>query len=228
MYKTLALTAVAGTVSAGFNNMGAPNGMTLPIFAFTINDSNGNNMYNAMSSLNVNAGYQTLYNYQNPQQADSESYSFNIFANAILTFQHEAMTSYMGTYDFTMQLLNFTPYTQVVSWSRFDAGNGFSVNGAGMRDLEVGNFFTRVREVAKTCKWSALTNGGNMNPVCAYDQDKITDYVDPVWQFNAGAMLLNSMSMQTPWYGPNSWYMFWATYWKILYCFAFNSTKTLT
>ena len=210
MYKTLALTAVAGTVAADFANLANPMGAQMSLFNVDIKDSNGNVMYNAQSNIVVNAGYQTLYNYMNQNPANSESYSFNIFAGAMLTFQHEAFQSYMGTYDFAFQLLNFTPYTQVISWNRIDNGQSFGVQGAGLRDLQVGNFMTRVRENAKTCKWSVLTNGGDMSPVCAYDGDKVTDYIDPVWKYNVGQAVLSAMNMGTMngWYGPNSWYMF--------------------
>ena len=193
----------------------------MTFFTINLDDSNGDPIYWATSSLTLNAGYQTLYNAmpmgqqtQGPQPTpgpdNSESYAFNIFANAMLTFQHEAMTSYMGTYDFTFQLLNFTPYGQTIAWNRFDAMQGFGVHGAGFRDLQIGYLKTRVRENAKTCKWSALTNSGNMTPVCAYDPDRMTDYIDPVWKFNAGGALLNAMNMGNlmGWYGPGTYYMF--------------------
>ena len=172
MYKTLSLAAIVGAAAAQYTNTIIP--------TFTI----GNSWYTGSLTFTADAGYTTLYNPQGPMAppADhSETYAFNIFSYLRMTYYHEAFQSYKSTYDFQLNLLNFTPYGQTVSWSRFDSGAGFSASMSGFRDLQLGNFQTRVRENAKTCMWSALNNGGSLNPTCAYNDDKMTDYMDPVW-----------------------------------------------
>ena len=90
----------------------------------------------------------------------SQTYALNIFSWFKLNFQHQAFEAYKADYDFTMKVLDFTPYAQTVSWSRFDNENKpfnkFTYVVQGYRDLQVGAFSTRVRENAKTCKWSVF------------------------------------------------------------------------
>ena len=90
------------------------------------------------------------------------------------------MTSYTATYDWNLSVLDFTPYGQTVTWSRFDKGDAFSVNTSAFHNLNVLSATTRVRENAKTCMWSAFTST-SMTPMCSYNPDRVTDYMDPVW-----------------------------------------------
>lgn len=204
MYKTLALAAVVGTAAAQIT--------PIQLFTFDIKDSNNKVMYHGDAVLNANVGYTTLYNAPSanpngPSPDNTESYSFNINAGGMLTYNHEAFQSYKSTYDFVLQVLNFTPYGQTVGWNRFDNGAAMGGRVTGYRDLQVGNFFTRVRENAKTCSWSVFNNGGSMNPVCAYNDDKQTDYMDPVWKFNLGQFINTQMNDQLDMVlGPHAYY----------------------
>jgi hypothetical protein len=203
MYKAL-------TFAAGVATVAAQGSITL-ISPFTINDGNGKPLYSASLGLKYNAGYTTQYNPQyganTPDASNSETYALNLFANAALTFWHEAFGSYYGQYDFIMDALDFTPYGQTVTWSRFDNGNGWKFDTWGYYNLNFGNWKTRVRENAKTCSWSALNNGGSFSPVCAYNDDKVTDYIDPVWKFNTGAYIVQQTdSFLDNIYGAHNYY----------------------
>jgi hypothetical protein len=182
MYKTLTLAALAASAAATMTNSGniiAP--MTIAMNGFTY--------YTFSLGWMIDAGYGTQYNPAGPMAPSpdsSETYAMNIFSYLRLTYTHEVASSYNAIYDFTLNLLDFTPYGQTVGWSRFDNGQGFHTTVSGFRNLNILNFQTRVRENAKTCMWSAFTST-SMTPVCSYNQDKWTDYQDPVWQFNTGA-----------------------------------------
>ena len=53
----------------------------------------------------------------------------------------------------------------------------------------------------------AMMNAG-MTPVCSYNDDKMTDYMDPIWKFNAGQMVMDNMDFGTieDYYGHHQWY----------------------
>ena len=176
MYKTLTLAALAGAAVSTMTNTGDI------IAPFTL-AMGGTTYYSGELSYTFDAGYTTQYNPAGPAAPSpdsSQSYAFNIFTYIRLTYTHEIMTDYTSTYDFQLNVLDFTPYGQTVSWSRFDNGAGFHSMVTGFRNLNILNFQTRVRENAKTCMWSPFTST-SMTPTCAYNQDKVTDYQDPVW-----------------------------------------------
>lgn len=203
MFKTVALAAAVGTAAA------AGNSITL-VAPFTVDDGQGNPLYSASLTFNYNAGYTTQYNPQygsaTPEPSNSQTYAANIFANIGMNFWHEAFGSYQGTYDFILDIINFTPYGQTVTWSRFDGGNGWDFDTHGYRDLNILNLKTRVVENAKTCGWSAVNNGGSMSPVCAYNPDKQTDYIDPVWKFNGGQKIADTIGNMADIYGYHTYY----------------------
>lgn len=172
MYKTLTLAALLGAAASTMTNTGN-----------IIAPFNFGTYYNGVLSYTFDAGYGTQYNPAGPmapQPDNSQTYAFNIFSYVRLTYTHEFMQAYTSTYDWTLNVLDITPYAQTVSWSRFDKGDGFHTTVSASRNVNVLNFQTRVREVAKTCMWSAFTSS-SMTPTCAYNQDKVTDYMDPVW-----------------------------------------------
>lgn len=206
MYKTLAIAALAGAVSAQWTQTLVP--------TVNIVDSNGFSYYNFDVKITADAGYQTLYNPKkvgpawNEPEGNSETYTFNIFATAVLTFRHELAESYKGVYDFTFDVLDVTPFGQTVNWNRPEGGS-FQVMGHGFREVIVGNAHTMVSELAKTCQWSVYNDAmnGNMQPTCAYDEKKWTKYEDPYWQFNAGGHLMSALGM-TSYYGAAEWFHF--------------------
>jgi hypothetical protein len=208
MYKTLTLAAVAATAAATMTNSGT----IVPQTSLTMN---GFTYYSFAIGWSMDTGYGTQYNPSGPLAPTpdmSQSYALNVFSWLRLTFQHEIASSYMAIYDFTANLLDFTPYGQTVAWSRFDRGDGFAVTVSGFRTLNIANFNTRVRENAKTCLWSAFTSTSMMPDCSQYNQDKWTDYQDPVWQFNTGAWVANQLdtmddnTMFEDVYGPHQWY----------------------
>jgi hypothetical protein len=174
MYKTLTLAALLGAAAASMTNTGN-----------IIAPFNIGTYYSGSLTYTFDAGYGTQYNPSGPMAPgpdNSQTYAFNIFSYIRLTYTHEAFQAYTSTYDWTLNLLDFTPYGQTVTWSRFDHGDGFHSTVSAFRNLNVLNFNTRVREVAKTCMWSLFTSTTSItNPTCAYNQDKVTDYMDPVW-----------------------------------------------
>lgn len=178
MFKTLALAALVGAASATVTT----NQWTLFTASFPAGASSP--YYSCGMKLAFDAGYGTQYNPKmgpmTPQPDNSETYAFNIFSWVKVSFNHEIMSSYMANYDFKLDVLDFTPYGQTVTWSRFDAGNGFSASTSAFHDIEILNFNTRVIENAKTCMWSAFNNV-DWQPTCAYNADRQTDYMDPVW-----------------------------------------------
>jgi hypothetical protein len=183
MYKALSLAALVGSAAATISN-------SMSVFSFQYPTGTSSPYYSASLVMSFDAGYGTQYNPQmmgamQPGPDNSESYAFNIFSWVRASFTHEVMTSYTTTYDFTFNAIDFTPYGQTVTWSRFDNGQGFAVNTSAFHNLNVLFANTRVRENAKTCVWSAFTSS-SLTPTCAYNSDKVTDYIDPVWQFNAG------------------------------------------
>lgn len=114
MYKALALTALASTAAAAWNQ---------EIVPYTqIKNSEGTfSYYNLKLSASFDTGYQTAYNKANPgsmyqsAMADSQQgYSLNIFSWVRLTFWHEAFEAYQANYDFTLDLLDFTPVGESV------------------------------------------------------------------------------------------------------------------
>jgi hypothetical protein len=151
MYKSLAVAALVGAASAA---------QSATLFSYDfMNSDNTMSYYNFKLGYKYDVGYQTLYNPQGPHapaQDSTETYAFNIFAYVDLTFEHEIMDSYEAMYDFKFDAINFTPYAQTVTWSRFDNGAGFSVSTSAYRDLELLTWGTRVRENAKTAHYSAF------------------------------------------------------------------------
>ena len=93
----------------------------------------------------------------------------------------------MASYEFHLDILNFTPYGQTISLNRLDKGDPWAVHLEAYRSLDIGNFMTMVTENAKTCEWSALSGLSPAQPMCGYDMMKKTMYMDPVLQYNAGA-----------------------------------------
>lgn len=219
MYKTLAVAALVGSAAS-----------------YTILDSNtyawnwmnnGFSYYKCSVGLTADAGYRTLYqpsqprsgtNMNNgnmaanqPMQGNSQTYAFNIFSYLRLTFNHEVAENYKTTYDFQLDVLDFTPYGQTVTWKRFDKGDGWEAQLHAYRSLDVANAWTRVREEAKTCWWSAFSMTMPTAPVCGYNADKVNDYMDPVWGYNAGTyfrdqMAANGNTMMTDISGFHAWY----------------------
>lgn len=126
----------------------------------------------------------------------------------MMRFRHELMEAYTATYDFTFQPVTFTPYGQTFEWSRFDNGDGFSMAPHAFWELQIGNFFTKVKENAKTCQTTASTihYTGSASPVCSYNDDKVTEYYDPVWKYNVGSQLLKLQDSMGSWYGARRWY----------------------
>ena len=155
MYKALALTALAGVASA--SKMWAYD--VLPVASLAINDGNFNFLQMGLQ-VSFDTGYTTLYNNKMADPQGGQAYSLNIFSWTRATFYYQAFETYKANYDFTMKFLDFTPYGQVVTWTRPDNNNApigkFTVGFQGYRDLQIGDFSTRVRENAKTCKWSVF------------------------------------------------------------------------
>lgn len=89
MYKAITFAAAVATASASTITLVAP---------FSINDGNGNPLYQASLSANYNVGYQTQYNPQYGSTAydggNTQTYALNIFAKAGLNFWHQAFGSY--------------------------------------------------------------------------------------------------------------------------------------
>lgn len=148
-----------------------------------------------------------------PSPDVSETYALNFNAWTMLTFWHEIATNYQATYDYKLNLVDFTPYGQSVTWTRVDNGAAFSVNTVAFHDLKVATIMTRVRENAKTCSWSAYnmaTGAQTMTPVCAYNTNSeyATDYQDPVWKFDGGQQLINNVNLGSiaNFYGQGTWY----------------------
>ena len=200
MYKTLAAAALVGTAAA----------MT-PTTLFSWNFQNSDNTmsyYSGSMTYNYDAGYKTVYNGQ-PQAGGldrSETYAFNIFAWADLTFNHEAFQAYKASYDFRFDLIDFTPYGQTVQWNRMDNGQGFGMTTYGFRDFQVGQLKTRVTENAKTCSWSAFSATSPASPKCDYNEDRKTEYFDPVWKVDANNYITSSVSGLSNYLGYWSWY----------------------
>lgn len=201
MYKTLAAAALVGAASAAQN-------VFTPMTFTWANSDNSMVYYTGTVSMTYDAGYTTLYNQGNMMPDSSETYQLNLFAFANLEYQHEAFQAYTGIYDFKLNLLDITPYGQQVQWTRFDNGQGFTVSGAGFRNIQFGTVQTRVRENAKTCMWSAFSGTMPTAPMCSYNQDKWTDYIDPVWGFNLGNYLQSQGTDLSSFYGMANYYTF--------------------
>jgi hypothetical protein len=188
MYKALALTALAGSVAA---NSWSWNWNTA-----IMNSDNNYNYYQLSLTAEFDTGYQTLYNrqyssnaYQAAMPQSSQSYELNIFSWFKFTFWHQAFESYYATYDYKLDLIDFTPYGQAVEWSRFDSwrngGNKFNAYTQGYRYANFLNMWTNVKENAKTCKWSVFDiQDSNYQPTCSYNDNKVYEYQDSVWQYN--------------------------------------------
>ena len=206
MYKTLALAALAGAVSAQWTQTIIP---TVDIAM------NGFSYYKFDLTLTADAGYQTMYNPKNVgpswslPKGNSETYTFNIFATTTLTYKHEIAQNYKAIYDFNFDLLDVTPYGQTIHWTRPESGSALQVMGNGFREVQVANLHTIVSELATTCSWSAYNHGvnGNFAPVCGYNEKVWTKYSDPYWQFNAGQKLFDAVNMAA-YYGPTNYYNF--------------------
>jgi hypothetical protein len=201
MYKALSLAALVGTAAASWSQN---------LLTFNVpNSDNSMNYYEGSLTVSADAGYTTLYNQQGPNAPaadNSQTYSFNIFSYLRLTYTHEAFDAYTATYDWNLRLLDFTPYGQTVSWNRLDNGQSFGMTVSAFRDLQVGNFNTRVQENAKTCMWSATNGFSSFTPTCAYNDDKKTDYIDPVWKYNVGQQVLSNVAGLSSVIGATQWY----------------------
>lgn len=200
MFKALSFAALIATTQAAWDSYSKSFNLVI----------GGKTYYTATVGYNVKVGYTTQYNAPTSPAAASpsttESYGFNIFAKVIPFFEHEAMTSYKGRYDFVMNLLDVTPYGQNVEWTRFDNGEAFATTVSGYRYVGVADLMTVVTENAKTCSWNALASPAQSPaaPVCAYDSNTETKYVDPVWKFNAGEQIFTGDLAQ--WYGVQGWW----------------------
>jgi hypothetical protein len=216
MNKALTLLGLAGAAVASYGT-DEGTGFTYDVIPRTYVGGGGLGQfsyYNFIGTFSANAGVTTEYNPKAlganaPAPDSSEVYALRVFAYVEFTFQHEIMRDYFGQYDFHLDLLDITPYGQILKWSRFDRGDAFALTAQGYRNVDVLNFNTRVRENAVVCNWSAFTST-DLTPTCDYNWDKETDYQDPVWQFDAGQSLINMMDdgdTTTPsWYGFQTWY----------------------
>lgn len=190
--------AVVGASLAAAATAMMPMGDIIPRFEIKNND--GFVYYTGKLSYNANVGYTTMYNANpNAQPDNSQSYQLNIFAWANLVYDHESFEAYWANYQFQFDLFNIVPYGQTFSWNRADAGHGFAGHGAGFRDVQLLNFWTNVKENAKTCSWSAFNGNMPTEPVCAYNDDKITEYKDPVWKFNTGQYIVDNYDTPLDW-----------------------------
>lgn len=81
-----------------------------------------------------------------------------------------------------------------------------------MRDIELGYWYTRVVENAKTCDFSIVDFlASNPQPeiadavVCSFNSVFEEDYVDPYWTYNIGSQLLSFSTTAGSWYGSQNY-----------------------
>ena len=185
MQKSLIAAALVGAATAAGN------------FNHQITPSSWDAYYKLTFNVDYDAGYTTTYA-GTDGTSQTKNYGLEIYSYVDITVKHEFFETYYNQYMFSFIPVEYTPYTQSVSYYRPEAEMGQSVEAYGTSEITLLKFYTTYTENAKTCGASFVDAAMNMDmadlaPVCAYDETKATSYVDTYWAYEP----LSSES----WYG---------------------------